>query len=78
VSRRGCRIEQRVAGPHVVDVIDTEMRVLEQVSGLSVDLKRILVAEEIRIELFLTHPLIVLQAITTCLTSLAGRSHTGI
>ena len=53
------------------------MGVLEQVGGLSVDLKRILVAEEIRIEKFLTHPLIVLQAITAVLAVLAGRSQTG-
>ena len=38
---------KRVAGPHVIDVIDSEVRMLEQVRGLSVDLERVFLIQQI-------------------------------
>jgi non-homologous end joining protein Ku len=50
VRRRLGRVEQRVAGPHVCDVIGAEVGVLEQVRGLAVDLERVVVIEQIEVE----------------------------
>jgi hypothetical protein len=55
VRGRRCRVEKRVAGPHVGDVVDPEVGMLEQVSGLNVNLELILVAEEIGIKTLLRH-----------------------
>jgi hypothetical protein len=44
------RVEDRIGRPDVVDVVDAQAWVLEQVGGLSVDLERILVVEQIQIE----------------------------
>jgi len=41
------RIEQRVAGPHVINVIDSDVRMLEQVRGLGVDLKRVFLIQQV-------------------------------
>ena len=46
MGRRLGGVEEGLAGPHVVDVIDAEAGMLEQVRGLSVNLERILVIEE--------------------------------
>jgi len=43
-------VEQRIAGPHVVDIVDSQVRLLEQVRGLRVDLKRIFLIQQVRIE----------------------------
>ena|ERR1039458_9873207 len=53
--RRG-RVEERVADQNVVDVIDTEVRMLEQVCGLSVDLEGVLVVEEVEVKSLLPAP----------------------
>lgn len=39
------RIKQRIGYPHVEYVVDTEVRVLEQVCGLGVYLERVVVIE---------------------------------
>jgi hypothetical protein len=39
------RIEQRIADPHFMDVIDGEMWVLEQVGELVIDLKGVVIIE---------------------------------
>ena len=64
MGRRLGRVEEGLAGPDVVDVIDAEAGMLEQVRGLSVNLERILVVEEVGIESLLRHDSIVLQTIT--------------
>lgn len=43
------RIEQRVVGPDVEDVVHPQVRMLEQVRGLGVDLEGLL-AEKVRIK----------------------------
>ena len=50
MGRRLGRIEERVRAPHVVDVLNPEVRVLEQVCGLGVDLERIVVIEQVDVE----------------------------
>ena len=44
------RIEERIVDLHVVDVVKAEVRVLEQVRGLSIDLERVLVIEQVQVE----------------------------
>jgi hypothetical protein len=51
------RIEQRVTGPYIPDVVDPKVRVLEQVRGLDIDLERILIIEEVGIEPLVGHTL---------------------
>jgi hypothetical protein len=58
------RVEQRVAGPHVINVIDSEVRMLEQVRGLGVDLKRVFLIQQVQIEPLIAHLMIVLQTTT--------------
>ena len=55
MRRRLGRVEQRVAGPYIVDVIDAQIRVLEQMGGLGVDLEGVLVVEEVGIQPPVTH-----------------------
>jgi hypothetical protein len=43
-------VEQRVALPHLADILETEVRVLEQMRGLVIDLERILVVEQIDVQ----------------------------
>ncbi|WP_193315227.1 hypothetical protein [Nostocoides sp. F2B08] len=38
-------LEERIVDPHVTDVVKAEVRVLEQVRGLSVDPERVLLGE---------------------------------
>jgi hypothetical protein len=59
------RVKQRVAGPHVINVIDSKVRMLEQVRGLGVDLKRVLLIEQVQVEPLITHLMIVLQTTTS-------------
>lgn len=46
------RIEQRVAAPHVHHVLQPQVRMLEQVSCLRVDLEGLAVIERVKIERF--------------------------
>src|SRR5208337_4846528 len=55
------RVKQRVAGPHVINVIDSKVRMLEQVRGLGVDLKRVFLIQQVQIEPLTAHLIIVLQ-----------------
>ena len=48
VRRRLRRVEQRIAGPHVIDVVDSQVRMLEQVRSLGIDLERVLLIEQAR------------------------------
>ena len=64
VRWRLSRVEQRVAGPHIIDVIDSEVRMLEQVRGLGVDLKRVFLIQQVWIEPLTAHLIIVLQTTT--------------
>ena len=41
------RVEQRVAGLYVIDVVDAEVRMLEQVRGLGVDLERVFLIQQV-------------------------------
>ena len=41
------RVEQRLASPDVIDVIDSEVRMLEQVRGLGVDLERVFLIQQV-------------------------------
>jgi len=50
VSRGLRRIEERVAHPYLDDVLDAQARVLEQVGGLSIDLKGGPIVETVEIE----------------------------
>lgn len=43
-------VEDRIGCPDFADVVDAQAWMLEQVGGLSVDLERILVVEQIQIE----------------------------
>jgi hypothetical protein len=70
VRRRLGRVEERLAGPHIIDVIDPQVRMLEQVRGLRVDLKRIFLVQQVQIEPLAAHSMIVLQT-TTALYALA-------
>jgi hypothetical protein len=58
-------IEHRFAGPDIVDIVDPQMRVLEQVRGLGVDLERVFLIEQVELESVTVHLLIVLQMTTT-------------
>lgn len=49
VRRRLRRLEERIIGPEVVDVVQPQVGMLEQVCGLRVDLERVFV-EKIEIE----------------------------
>jgi len=42
VRWRNCRVEQRIAGPHVIDVVHAKVGMLEQVCSLHVDLEDVL------------------------------------
>lgn len=55
-------IEQGITGPYVVDVIDPQVGVFEEVTGLPVDFKRPVIIELFYIEP--VHMVIVLQALT--------------
>lgn len=55
MCRRLGWIERRLTGPHVLDVVDSQVRMLEQVRRLAVDLKRVLVIEEVRVEPPVSH-----------------------
>jgi hypothetical protein len=55
VRGRDRRIKERVVAPYIVNVIDTEVGVLEQVGGLSVDLKRVRLVEEVGLEALAHH-----------------------
>jgi hypothetical protein len=50
VGGRKRGIEQWVAVPDVADVVQPEVRVLEQVSGLIVNFERIIILEQIEIQ----------------------------
>jgi hypothetical protein len=50
VGGRSRRIEERVGGPHLKNIGEAKMRVLEQVSGLQVDLERIITVEQFEIK----------------------------
>ena len=58
VRRRLRRVKQRVTGPHI---FDSQVRVLEQVRGLRVDLERILLIQQVRVEPVVGHHLSGLQ-----------------
>jgi hypothetical protein len=45
MSGRLGRVEQRVTGPYIIDIVNSQMRMLEQVRGLLVDLKRVLLVQ---------------------------------
>ena len=51
------RVEHRVTGPHIPDIVDPKVRVLEQVRGLSIDLERVLIIEEVGIGPLIGHTL---------------------
>jgi hypothetical protein len=57
-------IEERVAGPDIIDVVDPQIRVLEKMRRLGIDLERVLFIEHARIEPLFAHPVTVLQATT--------------
>ena len=44
------RVEERVAHPHLDDVLDTQARVFEQMGGLSIDLEGAPIVEKIEIK----------------------------
>lgn len=46
----GSRVEERIGLPRGVDVLDTEVRVFEQVGDLAVDLERVNIVEEVEVE----------------------------
>jgi hypothetical protein len=50
VRRWSCRVEQWIAGPHVIDVVHAKVGVLEQVRNLRVDLEDPIVTKEIWVE----------------------------
>jgi hypothetical protein len=50
VRRSLSRVEQRVAGLYVIDVVDPQVRMLEQVRHLGIDVKRVLLIEQARVE----------------------------
>ncbi len=55
---------QRVAGPHITDVIDAGVRMFEQVRGRGVDLERVFLIQQVQIEPLTAHLMIVLQTTT--------------
>jgi hypothetical protein len=68
------RVKQRVAGPHVINVIDSKVRMLEQVRGLGADLKRVFLIQQVQIEPLITQLMIVLQTTTSWPADLARAS----
>jgi hypothetical protein len=50
VRWRNRRVEQRIAGPHVIDVIHAKVGMLEQVRSLRVDLEDVIIVEEVQVE----------------------------
>jgi hypothetical protein len=50
VGGRSRRIEERVGGPHLENIGEATMRVLEQVSGLQVDLERVITVEQVDVK----------------------------
>lgn len=50
VGRGLGRVEERVAHPHLDDVLDTQARVFEQMGGLSIDLEGAPIVEKIEIK----------------------------
>jgi ABC-type phosphonate transport system ATPase subunit len=68
------RVEERVACPDVIDVLQAKARMLEQVRGLRVDLEGVLVVEDIRIKALTAHRASVLQTNTTWSLMLAARA----
>jgi len=46
---------------HVVDIVDSQVRMLEQVRGLRIDLEWIFLIQQVRIKPFSTHPMLVLH-----------------
>ena len=69
------RIEERITGPDVADVVKTQPWVFEQVAGLLVDLEGPVLVEVVDTEP--GHDLTVLQAITYDYASVGSRSATG-
>lgn len=55
VRRGHSRVEERIAGPDVGNVIDSEVGVLEEVGHLLINLERLLIVEQIEIEQVVNH-----------------------
>jgi hypothetical protein len=55
------RVEQWIACPYIFDVRDPEMRMLEKVHRLRVDLERVLLIQQARVESVVGHHPSVLQ-----------------
>lgn len=70
------RIEQRVAVPDVQHVVQSQVRMLEQVSCLPIDLERLGIIERVEVEQ-ITHRKSVLQATTRCRVVLRGHFLSG-
>ncbi len=51
-DRRFGQVEERVGTPDVVNVVDPEVRMLEQVGGLVVDLERVVLVKQVEVEGF--------------------------
>jgi hypothetical protein len=49
--------KQRVIGPRIFNVLDSQVRVLEQVRGLRIDLERVLPIEQVQVEPVVGHHL---------------------
>jgi hypothetical protein len=43
-------VEQRFGGPRLADIVDATVGVFEQVGGLSIDFKRVVAGEQIKVE----------------------------
>jgi hypothetical protein len=50
VGGRLGRIEQRIRAPNLIDILEAEMRVLEEVCGLVIDLERVVFTYQIEVE----------------------------
>ncbi len=50
VRWRNRRVEQRIAGPHVIDVVHAKVGMLEQVRSLRVDLEDVSTVEKVQVE----------------------------
>jgi hypothetical protein len=59
------RIEQRVGHPHIEHIIDTEVRVFEQMCSLGVYLKRVVVIELFWVQSWVTHVASVVASTTS-------------
>jgi hypothetical protein len=55
VGRRFGRVEDRIGSPDLAHVVDAERCMLEQVSRLALDLERVLVIEEAKVESIVRH-----------------------